>query len=47
MGVDFHVDFHVVILTGSIFIDAQCSTDVAAVVHLMSPDGRFLSFAMM
>ena len=45
--VGYNEVYHVVIFTGSTFVDAQRSIDVAAVTRLMTPDGRLLSSAMM
>ena len=39
--------FHVVISTGSTFVDAQRSMDVAILACLASQSGRCLFFAMM
>ena len=39
--------FHIVIFTGSTFVDAQHSMDVAILTCLASQSGRCLFFAMM
>ena len=39
--------FHVVISTGSTFVDAQRSMDVVILARLASQGGRCLFFAMM